>query len=161
MRYLFLYIVIALAMLLLPKGTDASKLAPAELVYVSVEDGMTQISTDLGNSGRGRTLAEAFKDLENTTPGKVFLDTAEYLLIDREMADQLPQLKEWLKGNCLICLADGVEDMEGAARYLTAHPPGTKLKSCDGEAPLTEMLQEENGRFCLSENKSKKDEKST
>lgn len=149
MKQLYIYLATAVALLLLPGGTDAAKLAPAQLVYVQTEGQTVTVRTDMGNMGLGENLEEAFADLERTTPGKIFLDTADYLLVDSESTKLLPELKGWLKGNCLVCTSETVKDLPGAAGYLDAHPPGTKLKHCTGENVLLQVLTEIEERFCL------------
>ena len=138
-----------MALLLLPGGTDAAKLAPAQLVCLQTVDGEITVRTDLGNMGRGTDLEEAFADLENTTAGKVFLDTADYLLVDEGSMKYLPEAAEWLKGNCFVFRAGEVQDLESAAVYLDAHPVGVKLKECRTGNEDLPIVTETDGRFCL------------
>ena len=113
MKQVWIYFGVLLALMLLPAGTDAAKLAPAQLVYVQTNGSEITVRTDLGNMGSGRDLSEAFKDLENTTPGKVFLDTADYLLVDETSVRYLQELGGWLKGDCLVCLGKKIKDLPG------------------------------------------------
>ena len=149
MKQIYIYLGIFLALLLLPGGTDAAKLAPAQVVSVQTEDGEIMVRTDLGNFGRGADLEEAFADLEDTTSGKVFLDTADYLLVDEASMAYLPELTQWLKGNCLVFKSGEVEDLEGAALYLDAHPAGLELKECRSGNEDLPIVTETDGRFCL------------
>lgn len=149
MKQLLVYLAVALGLTLLPGGTDVGKLAPAQVVQIYAEEEKWVVRTDLGNEGKGESLEEAFGDLQLRTPGEVFLDTAEYLLISGEAAGELPVLKRWLKKNCLVCINDGVEDLESAAAYLEAHPPGQRLKDCANGTEICDALQEEDGRFRL------------
>lgn len=149
MKQLYIYFGILLALLLLPGGTDAAKLAPAQVVYVQVQGDEIIVRTDMENEGRGADLKEAFDDLENTTSGKVFLDTADYLLVDEASMGYLQELTEWLKGTCLVCKAENVENLLDAAIYLEAHPPGQKLKDCRFGSNALPILTENDGRFCL------------
>lgn len=149
MKQLYIYLTAALALLLLPGGTDVAKLAPAELVYVQTYGKGVTVRTDLGDYGIGQNLQEAFADLENTTTGKVFLDTAEYLLVNEEGIGQLEELKSWLKEDCRVCLANEIEDLESAAAYLNAHPPSMRLKEWSGIRNQLTVLTETNKRFCI------------
>ena len=149
MKQLYLYFVVLLALLLLPGGTDVGKLAPAEVVYVQSVGELVSIRTDMGNIGLGGDLEEAFEDLEKTTPGKVFLDTADYLLVDAASKLLLPELAERLKGDCRVCQTEGVADLSGAAAYLDAHPPGVKLEESCSDDSLLPVLTEIDERFCL------------
>lgn len=149
MKQLYIYFGILLALLLLPGGTDAAKLVPAQLVYVQRQGDDITVRTDMGNMGKGRDLTEAFVDLEKTTSGKVFLDTADYLLVNEAAINLLPELKSWLKGDCYICVADEIEDLEGAAVYLDAHPPELKLRELSRENGDLPLLIEIDERFCL------------
>ena len=149
MKQIYIYFGVLLALLLLPGGTDAAKLAPAQLVCVQTDGQTVRIRTDLGNLGNGRTLSDAFADLENTTPGKVFLDTADYLVVDENSIGYLPDLAQWVKGDCLVCIGKGIEDLSGAATYLDSHPPGVKLEDCQGGNKALPYLTENDERFCL------------
>lgn len=149
MKQIWLFLAAALGLMLLPGGTDAAKLAPAQVVCVQTAEGIVTVRTDFGNMGSGRDLSEAFKDLENTTPGKVFLDTADYLLVDETSVRYLQELGGWLKGDCLVCLGKEIKDLPGAADYLDAHPPRQKLKDCRGDEVVLPHLTEMDERFCL------------
>ena len=149
MRTLCMYFAVLLTFTFLPGGIDAAKLAPAELVYVQTEGQVVTVRTDLENAGRGSNLAEAFADLENTTAGKVFLDTADYLLVDETSVMHLRELAQWLKGDCLVCIAREVENLSGAATYLDSHRPEVRLEDCgNGNVDLM-YLTEMDERFCL------------
>lgn len=149
MKQIWIYLVTALGLMLLTNGTDAAKLAPAQVVCVQTGEGVVTVRTDLGDMGRGADLREAFSDLEATTPAKVFLDTADYLLVDKTAKKYLPEMRQWLKGDCRVCEVGEIEDLLGAAAYLDAHPPTTKLRDLiAAEMPLP-YLTENEGRFCL------------
>ncbi len=156
MKQVLVYLAVALGLTQLPGGTDVGKLAPAQLVHIYMEEEKTVVRTDLDNMGMGDSLEAAFADLQARTPGKVFLDTAEYLLISREAEAQLPAISRWLKKECLVCLSDGVEDLASAAAYLQAHPPELKLKGCKDGAMVCQILQEEYGQFRLEKIRQRK-----
>lgn len=141
--------ILAVLALLLPRGTDASELAPAQVVYVQVDGQTVTVRTDLGNIGKGKNLQEAFLDLNNTTPAKVFLDTADYLLINEKGISVLPELQLWLKGSCMVCVANEITDLQSAAEYLKAHSPELKLKDWSAGGMDLPLLTESDERFCL------------
>lgn len=149
MKHLYIYFGVLIALLFLPGGTDAAKLAPAQVVSVETGGEQIVVRTDLGNLGEGTGLVEAFSDLENTTSAKVFLDTADYLLVDEGAVKYLAELKRWLKGDCRVCLGENIEDLAGAGKYLDAHLPGIKLKDCRGTSEGLPYLTETDERFCL------------
>ena len=73
---------LALAAFLLPgKGTDVGTLIPVELVRLTAGDGTFVAAADTGDFGIGPTLEDAMADLAASAPGKVFLETADYLLL--------------------------------------------------------------------------------
>ena len=75
-------LLLALAAFLLPgKGTDVGELIPVELVRLTAGDGTFVAAADTGDFGTGATLEEAMADLASSAPGKVFLETADYLLL--------------------------------------------------------------------------------
>ena len=149
MKRILIYAVTLAAALAIPReGTDVGKLKPVEAVRLRKENGAIIIETDTGDSGIGRTTAAAFENLEATTSGVVFLDTADYLLIEKLGQAETSELAVYLKPSVRICNSQAGIDLAEAAEYLTAHHPGTKLKDYTGVNEL-ESLQNENGRLIL------------
>lgn len=109
-------------------GTDVGKLQPVELIRVSRVGDRILVETDTGDRGTGADLAGAFEDLKQTTSGQVFLDTAEYLLVSPAAEGLLPELSEYLRPACGVCLERGKADLEQAAAYLSAHEPKLTLQ---------------------------------
>lgn len=108
-------------------GTDVAKLQPVELIRVSKFRERILVETDTGDRGIGSDLAGAFADLKQTTGGQVFLDTAENLLLSHEAENLLPELTEFLRPACNVCLEQGQVDLEEAATFLSAHEPAMTL----------------------------------
>lgn len=128
------------------QGTDVARLQPVELISVSQEENRVLVETDTGDSGRGETLELALEDLKNSTPGEIFLETAEYLLITPEGQSLLPELTKTLRPSCKVCLREGIVDLEEAAAYLSAHEPWLTLQDYrTGEKNLP-TLRMEGGR---------------
>ncbi len=111
-------------------GTDAAELQPVELLYLNRTGGMLEISTDTGDSGRGADLAAAFRDLKAGAAGKIFLETADTLLLSPSCEDLLNELPEYLRPACGVCLGVGdisKTDLWEINEYLSAHEPGVTL----------------------------------
>ena len=62
-------------------GTELGELHPVSLLMVQTQGKTIQLLTDTQDRGSGETLDGALKNLEDTTPGHLFLDTVEYLIL--------------------------------------------------------------------------------
>ena len=149
MKRTALYFVILLVAALLPvHRTDVGKLRPVEVVSIYKEEDLLIIKTDTGDSGIGKTAADAYRNLEKPTAGVIFLDTANYLLVDDTAKNEIVPMSQWLKPNIRICFAARGIDLSAAARYLTEHQPKVKLKEY-GSGAVVETLIVINGRMDL------------
>ncbi len=108
-------------------GTDVAQLEPVEVVYVDVDEGIYIVSTDTGQQGRGITLAGAIDGLKQGASGKVFLETAEHLLVSPAARESLPRLLQLLRPDCSLALAQSEPNMVTVARFLDTHRPGLTL----------------------------------
>lgn len=125
------------------QGTDVARLQPVELISVSREESQILVETDTGDSGRGQTLELALEDLYNSTPGEIFLETAEYLLITPEAQSLLPELTQTLRPSCKVCLREGEADLAEAAAYLSVHEPRLTLQDYrTGEKDIPKLKME-------------------
>lgn len=148
---LLLYAALLLAVLLLPnEGTDVGRLIPVEVIAVSEDRGTVKVETDTGDLGKGRTLQEAFVDLKETAPGVIYLDTAEYLLLETGMEERVAVLRTYLKGDVHVCHAQEGIPLEGIANYLSVHKPKVRLDGVSNAAQIP-MICEENGRYLLNQ----------
>ena len=144
---LLLYIVLLLVVCFLPvESTDVGKLIPVEVIAVSEEDGLVTVRTDTGDQGRGSDLPQAFRDLQATAPGMIYLDTAEYLLLEPGTEDGVAVLGDYLKGDTRVCMAQEGIDLGGIAEYLSAHRPGVCLKDAQ-EVQKLPVLTTKDGRY--------------
>ena len=154
-RIVFYIIVLLMAVLIPEQGMDVGKLLPVELVSVYAEGKRVTIETDTGDSGRGGTIQEAFRNLEETTAAVIYLDTADYLLISDDAQHWLGDLQQYLKPKVYVCSCNVKMDLEEAASFLAIHKPNTVLKEAVQEGVIKQELQTKDGRNFLSE----KDEK--
>lgn len=136
--------VVAGLMLRLPHpATDLSELEPVEVVLVRQAQNGIEVETDTGAIGRGADLTAAVDDLEEHSMGKVFLDTADYLLLELNDTDY-EQFYSVFRPGCHVCLADGVEDLSQAGVFLQTHKPQNSLIQIQaGERMLEELVEKE------------------
>lgn len=149
MKRLLFYIAVLGAALLVPlRGTDVGKLQPVGLVQLYKEENMVFVVTDTGDSGCGSTVDEAFKNLEDTTSGVVFLDTADFLLVSKNAIREIGELERYLKKSVRVCFAEADIDTTEAAEYLNVHRPSVQLREGSGILNA-QTLRKENGRLIM------------
>ena len=107
---------------------DIADLEPVRAVWMSAEEGGVVLETDTGSRGTGQTVAGAFADLKETSPGIVYLDTAEYILLPESALAYIGELIPYVKQNTQLCLWDGEGELETAVKYARAHKIGTKIR---------------------------------
>ena len=110
-------------------GTDVGKLHPVEVLYVGESENTISIITDTGVSGAGNTLEEAIADLHMRATGKVFLETANYLLLSPQMQLDAAAFWDFLRPACQVYYCRAAEDIHNAASYLESHPSQITLLS--------------------------------
>lgn len=151
MKKIIIYSLLLGATFLSPlQGEDVGKLLPVELIQIYKEADSVVIATDDGAGGTGATVRDAIGNLKATTAGVIFLDTADYLLVDETAAEEVTVLTEYLKPSVRVCASVGEIDLKEAAAFLKVHRPQIKLSAYDG-GQNTEVLTVENGRLILKE----------
>ena len=127
MKRILLYVA-ALALLLLGgRGTDIGRLRPVELVQMTEQNGLLILETDTGDRGWGMTVDQAVGKLKETTPGHIYLDTADYLLLEEGTEEYLPQLRTYLKkGTGMVYAPKGLDLIE-TVEYLSVHKPSRTI----------------------------------
>ena len=149
MKRIVIYLLVLGAALVFPAdGMDISKLQPVGLVQLYMVEEKVVIKTDTGDSGIGNSVHAAFKNMEDTTPGVIFLDTADFLLVSASAKGELDALAEYLKPSIRVCIAEENIDPVQAAEYLAMHRPSMRLKELDKTYQGQKLLQE-NGRLRL------------
>ena len=136
------YIIILSLMLVVPvRKLNVAHLEPVEVVLLCMEDNKVCLRTDTDAVGRGDSAIEALKDMEEATPSVIYLDTAEYLLVQKEAIQYVDELRQKLKGSVKVCGAENV-DLKISAEYLETHGNLPRLK----EWKTTEKLPLWNGK---------------
>jgi hypothetical protein len=105
---------------------DVAMLEPVQAVYIFQKDGTLSIETDTGASGSGKTLTEAAAEMKASASGEIFLDTAEFLLIDPEVTITA-DFHTLLRPTCTVTFTTATPDLQAASEYLTTHTPLTTL----------------------------------
>lgn len=147
MRKGFIYAGLLAAALLCPTNhVELAKMRPVETVSIRMVDGTVIIETDTEDAGTGSTVEEAMKDLADTTAGRIYLDTANYLLVTPEACGQLSVIARQMKRNVRMCEQKGDVDLKKAGEFLQVHSPNVKLK-CWQKGEELQILKEENGRL--------------
>lgn len=118
------------AVLLLPvERMDVSQLRPIEVIAVYKEDGAVILETDTEDVGRGADALAALEDMKQTSAAVIYLDTAEYLLISQDAAEEAEKLRDTLKESVQLCVAQQKIDLQEAAKYLPVHGELPKLRN--------------------------------
>ncbi len=148
MKWIFYLAALAAALLWPGERTDVAKLQPVEVVCLYEQQGMVTLETDTGDLGRGVSAEAALRDLENSTPGIVYLDTAAFLVVDELGNTLISEIKPYLKDKVRVCQMEEKPDLELTAPYLNVHLPRQTLGNWAAETEL-EMLYWENERLTL------------
>ena len=102
----------------------------------------------MGDLGAGETLEDALRDLRDSAPGEVLLDTVENLILTENSRYLLPNLRRLLRPNVRVCTAEWELDAEAAWQYLRVHEPNNKLRDVTDETRLQALTWKEE-RFHL------------
>ena len=128
MRIVLYLCILALPVLAPVARLDVAKLEPVQTVAVRIEEREIIIETDSKNRGRGKTVRAAVEDLEENTPGVIYLDTAQYLLLTEDAARYSDELKNYMRTSVKVSLWDGKGNIETAAQYLDVRGELPELK---------------------------------
>lgn len=144
-----LYIIVVLVLLAVPvRRSDVGSLLPVEAVMVDYKRGKVTITTDTGNVGAGEDLQQAYLDLKENASKQIYLDTADYLILEGDAIQLAEELGDYLKPGIRVCESNGKIDAEEAVQYLAAHTPACRLRDLlDGAN--TEILSKTSRGFQL------------
>ena len=149
MRKTVLYtLLFALSIAMRPQSLDIGTLRPVQLVSMYREDEWIIIETDTGDQGRGGNVHEAIQNLKDTTPGTIYLDTADFLVVRPDTQNMISEISQYLKQNVKICSSIGGITPIDAANYLSAHPPRTNMREWRKNVEL-EVLQHDGTKILL------------
>ena len=133
------------------RGVDISKLTPVQTVWLTEQNGVIYLHTDSGDFGAGADIEAALNTLNDSASGIVFLETADYLIIEVGREELLMQVNEIFRPGCMICTAEERPDLKKATAYLEIHAPDITLRQWRVEQKKLQQLQEKDGRLGWSD----------
>ncbi len=128
MRIIAYLIILALLLIAPVERLDVAKLEPVQTVAVYTEPGAVVLETDTHNVGKGQSISEALANLEETTPGVIYLDTAEYLLVAKDGEGYVNDLRAYLSPSVKVSMWDGDGEVDRAARFLSVEKHLPRLR---------------------------------
>ena len=150
MKKIVLYILILATLWLVPaERADIAKLRPVAVIALYKENDVIILATDTDDYGTGADVMQALAQMRSTSPAIIYLDTADYLLIEEEAVGEVDALRAELKATVRLCKIAGTVDLKSAAEYLPVH--GALPTLCRwkiGES--LPILQTENDRLKIS-----------
>ena len=105
---------------------DIAGLEPVRAVYLYMEQGLTTIETDTGTIGSGADLESAYAALKSNADREIFLDTAQFLILDPHVPITEP-IFEIFRPDCKVVITDARPDLKKSSDYLSQHPPKQNL----------------------------------
>ena len=119
-------------------AVDIARLDPVRAIYLYTDGAAMTIETDSGDSGSGPNLEAAYADLRNNADREIFLDTAEFLILDPDVSITEP-FYELLRPTTQVVFSNEKPNLETISDYLTIHPPEITLAK----------LRATNSAFCI------------
>ena len=148
MKHWVFMLLALLALSVLPSpGTELGELHPVSLLLVDTEEKSIRLTTDTMDRGMGETLEGALRNLEDTTPGHLFVDTVEHLIVTEQTRYLLPQLKQILRPGVVVCITESEIDPKTVPEFLRAHIPKTRLSEAEESTPLEKLSMSEERYF--------------
>ena len=105
---------------------DIAGLEPVRAVYLCQKDGLTTIETDTGTIGSGADLESAYAALKSNADREIFLDTAQFLILDPYVPITEP-IFDIFRPDCKVVITDARPDLKKSSDYLSQHPPKQNL----------------------------------
>ena len=139
MKTLICYVLIIAAAISAPvEKADVAKLRPIEVIYIYKDADAVILKTDTEDVGIGADVENALQDMKLTSPAVIYLDTAEYLLLEKDTQEDAEALRSELKPSVRLCMCNKPIDLAEAAKYLGVHGNLPKMKEwkVDTELPL-------------------------
>ena len=131
-------------------GKDVGKLSPVQVVLLSQKDHVTLL-TDTKELGIGENVTKAIRNMKEVSQHEVFLDTADYLLVEPGTEKWIPQLQEYLRPSCNVCYVTGDADPKQAGQFLQLHEPMFTLTDYEAGDRGLPCLSVKEGRMKLEQ----------
>ena len=155
MKRLLLYgLILALVWLVPTERADVAKLRPVEVIAIYKKGNTVALTTDTEDVGVGTGATEALENMRSTSPAIIYLDTAEFLLVEDAAAGEVEAIRNELKDSVRLCKVSGKVDLKSAAKYLPVHGALPVLRSWKAGDVLP-VLRNENDRLKISKNSEK------
>ena len=149
MKRCLVYLLLLAAVLIVPvQRTDVGRLRPVQVVAISHADGWVVIQTDTDDYGIGTDAITAMQNLKDTTPASIYLDTADYLLVQKNAAADAESLRTHLKDTVKVYGCEGNIDLKLAAQFLRVHGEGVRFAQWEAGTGVA-VLKTENARLIL------------
>ncbi len=142
-RWLWMLAALLIISVFPTSGTELGELRPAELLLLEMDGKHIRLSTDTEDSGFSETLDGALRDMSDTAPGHLFIDTVDILVVTDDAEIFLPQLKELLRPGVRVCRTDAQIDPVSAAEYLRVHRPALALSEIEDFNGLQHLIRME------------------
>ena len=107
-------------------AVDIARLDPVRAIYLYMDGDAMTIETDSGDSGSGPDLEGAYAALRANAHREIFLDTAEFLILDPDVPIT-EAFYELLRPTTRVVFSNEKPDLETISDYLTIHPPEITL----------------------------------
>lgn len=128
-------------------GTDIARLSPVEMVWLSSQGGEVYLQTDAGDLGQGENVQAALEQMHRTSPGTIFLETADYLIVQQGKEYLIEQVYGIFRPSCLVFAAPQIPEGEDLSDFLKSHERGIPLRQLRNEQRQLPLLTEHEGRF--------------
>lgn len=133
------------------QSMDIAKLAPVEAVWITDSGDSVYLETDTGDVGVGTDVESALQDMKAKASGIIFLETADYLIVEQGDESILSQVYSVFRPSCKVCCSSDKPDLKECAAFLSAHEPKVTLQQIRASAIMLPMLKQAQGRMELLE----------
>lgn len=125
-----LYVALLIPLFFVPLNrVNVADLLPIEAVAIYRDGDQVVLETDTEHKGAGENAEKALASLKENTPAVVYLDTAEYLLVAPDAAEQVDSLRPHLKATVKVCVCEAAGKVKETAKYLEIHRDLPSLKT--------------------------------
>ena len=131
-------------------GSQVEMLQPVQLLQVTKLNGSIRLRTDTKDFGAGKTLQDAMEDLQATSEKRIFLETADMLILGENTEYLIPKLRRYLRPAVQVCRINEEMDPAQAAGYLQNHRSPATLARYEEFKELPQ-LRAAGGRLWLAE----------